>query len=229
MQDRACTDCGGRICLANRSGRCRACIDQARRIPRRCCQFCERLVHKRSRTGLCKMHFHVIRYATKPACSQCGKLLSRRNKTGLCQRHRAEHTRAWQSRVLELHAAGVELKEIAGRVGRREPYVWSVITRAQPPAELARDPEFPLRAIRVAAAELGAEPADLRGDASTREFVRARWAVMLAMHRRGATNPRIARRLGRDTSTVWRSLDRAKYIVDRDPAFAALVRRVDQA
>lgn len=229
VEMRKCTDCGGKICGANQSGRCRACIDDYRRLPRRKCQYCDRFVSKRTRTGLCKMHYRAISYATKPACYHCGKLLSRKSKTRLCQAHLKERTREWQARVLDLYAEGVDLDVIARRVARKPAYVRAVITEAQPASELSRDPEFPARAIRVAAAEINAEPADLRSEASAREYVRARWAVMLAMHRRGATNPRIARRVGRDTSTVWRSLEQAKYLLGRDPGFAALVRRVDQA
>lgn len=143
--------------------------------------------------------------------------------------HRKDATVAWKARALELHAAGVELDEIASRVERGRNYVRAVIAAARPSPEIRRDPHYPLRAIAAAADALDVPAEALRGPAQLRELVRGRWAVMVGMNRMGANNRRIGARLNRDASTVCTSLQRADHLLARDRDFAALVERVVSA
>lgn len=97
-------------------------------------------------------------------------------------------------------------------------------------AALAADPTFAGRAIAVAARESGASPAQLLSRwRAPRELVIGRFAVMLALSSRGAGVTAIGRNVKRDHSTVAHGIRRARALLDNDPHFAALYRRVDAA
>lgn len=86
-----------------------------------------------------------------------------------------------------------------------------------------RPPRHPPETINAACAVFGFTRAELISDHRGAGVVRARWAVMLAMHRRGYSTPRIGRALGnRDHTTVMHGLQRGKLIEARDPEFARL-------
>ncbi len=85
-----------------------------------------------------------------------------------------------------------------------------------------RPPHHPPQTIDAACAVFGFSRADLTGNARFAGLVRARWAVMLAMHRRGYSTPRIGRALGgRDHTTVMHGLLRGKLIEASNPEFAS--------
>lgn len=65
---------------------------------------------------------------------------------------------------------------------------------------------------------------EITGEGRQRVLVRVRWAIMLIAREYGFSFPHIGRALGgRDHSTVWSGVDQAKYLVERDAGFRALV------
>lgn len=96
-------------------------------------------------------------------------------------------------------------------------------------SELIKDPLFSSRALKVAAEAVGANPEQLRKNWREKPLVRARWAFMIAMRKRGASTKRIGNVLHRDHTTVIYALRKALPLVAQDPYFSDLVRRVDAA
>lgn len=76
----------------------------------------------------------------------------------------------------------------------------------------------------LACAELfNIHPRDLTGDYRYQFIVRARYALFLALRRRGWSYPRIGKLLKRDHSSVIHGVKRALYYSERDPEYAAKV------
>ena len=97
-------------------------------------------------------------------------------------------------------------------------------------AETVADPLFAQRAIRAAAEGMGILPGTVTGPSRKPFIVHSRWAVMVALRRRGVSLPGIARRLRlRCHTTVVHGLTMAPYLAQRDPEFAALLAKVEAA
>lgn len=95
---------------------------------------------------------------------------------------------------------------------------------------IAADPLYSHRAIALAARLAGGTPAQLVSDwRRPKILVRARWAVMLGMAKRGAGQSLIGRRMKRDHATVKYGLDQGAALIARDAEFARLVAEVDAA
>jgi len=98
------------------------------------------------------------------------------------------------------------------------------------PKGTVSDPLYSQRAIAVAARLAGSKPEQLLSDwRRPKILVRARWAVMMGMAKRGAGQSAIGRRLCRDHATVQYGISRGNALAARDAAFARLVAEVDAA
>lgn len=92
----------------------------------------------------------------------------------------------------------------------------------------AQDPLYAQRAIATAAELVGCSPEQLiEQGPRKRPQVRGRWAVMLVLTNRGASQTAIGRRLRRDHSSVGNGLRNARHLLTIDPEFAAIVAKVD--
>lgn len=91
------------------------------------------------------------------------------------------------------------------------------------------DPLFHQRAIRVAAREAGYSEEVLLGEWRWQPLVHARWAVMIAMRRRGVSFPRIGAKLNREHTTVQHGVQSGLRRERWDPEFAELVAKVEAA
>lgn len=79
-------------------------------------------------------------------------------------------------------------------------------------------------AIVTRASELfQVHPRDLLGGYRFQFVTRARFAIYLALRRRGWSYEQIGKFLGRDHSSVIHGVKRAEYMVEKDAAFAAKV------
>lgn len=91
----------------------------------------------------------------------------------------------------------------------------------------------PLRVAHIvhhAAKLTGYSYSAIIGSSRQAPIVRIRWAIMLAMRKRGLSTPQIGRMLGkRDHSTVMHGLERAEALLTSDDDFAALVSMVTAA
>lgn len=84
------------------------------------------------------------------------------------------------------------------------------------------------RAIVTAARLAGANAEQLMLDWRNKPLVHARWAVMVALHRRGMGKRSIGQRLRRDKNTVHYGIRMGKARL-ADPEFAAMFAQVDAA
>lgn len=92
------------------------------------------------------------------------------------------------------------------------------------------DPLYPLRAMRIASQIVGYDIDVVTGPWRWPDLARARFALMYAMRKRGASLSQIGHRLGgRDHSTIMHGIRRAKVLAQRDSAFAEMLERVDAA
>lgn len=71
-------------------------------------------------------------------------------------------------------------------------------------------------------------PAQITGECRSNMLCKARWAVMLALHRRGWSYPRIATVTGRkDHTTCMHGVKRAAALESGDAGFRAVVRMLE--
>lgn len=78
--------------------------------------------------------------------------------------------------------------------------------------------------IQKAAALFYVHPRDLVGKARFKWLIPARFAAYKALRMRGWSYPRIAKLVGdRDHSSVMHGCDRAEYMMERDPEYAAKI------
>jgi DNA-binding CsgD family transcriptional regulator len=154
-------------------------------------------------------------------CIQC-----RDARIAEAKQRRAERNEA----ITEYVAAGNTIGQAASKFGLNYHTVKKIVgnisvLRRSP---LIQDPFFAQRALKVAATEAGANPEQLKLDWRNRPLVHARWAFMVAMHRRGASLPRIGRLLDRDHTTVMYGLRKAAALRGK-PEFETLLAKVDAA
>lgn len=95
--------------------------------------------------------------------------------------------------------------------------------------KIASDPLFPQRAMIAAAKASGLSIDQLKSTSRNRKNVLARYAVMLAMHKRGVPSPAIGRRFNRDHTTVLHGLRKSQDYIRHWPDFARLCEMVDAA
>lgn len=97
-------------------------------------------------------------------------------------------------------------------------------------APITSDPTFATRALQVAAELAGANVTQIRSSwRAPPELVRARWAYMSAMRKRGVSFPQIGKRISRDHATVMYGCRQADYFAARSPEFAEMLAKVDAA
>lgn len=230
MTVRYCKTCDSKLWDRNLSGYCRIHRSVARR-----CTHCDKRIWQRSPTGLCLKHYQeaLERRRTQSTCAVCDRDITQKSRSGLCKQHWVSHMReqavARRVKAEELLKDGVAIEEVSAQVGLS---IKTLKDELGVPGELpaiVRDPEYPFRALRVAAMAIGSRPEEIVGRGQAQPLVRARWAVMAGMHSRGMGLSQIGRRVRRDHSTVSHGLEQIPSFVARDAAFAALVKRVDQA
>lgn len=86
-----------------------------------------------------------------------------------------------------------------------------------------RHPGLMRRVIDAAAQNSGIRAADILGPCREREIAHLRFAVWLALHTRGFGYAPIARRFGRDHSSIMHGVKRAREIAAGNPAYAAFI------
>lgn len=102
-------------------------------------------------------------------------------------------------------------------------------SKHKPLAAYSSDPTFYKRALIVAANATGSSVDAITGPCRWPELVRPRWAIMVAMRKRGVSLPQIGRRFNRDHSTVLHAMRHYEAKMARDAGFARLVAIVDAA
>lgn len=133
--------------------------------------------------------------------------------------------------IVSQYLAGATIAEVAALHGRTGESVRKILHRAdamRKPAVLA-DPLYPRRALLVAARLAGCTVEQLVSPWRERPLVRARFAVMACLRRRGVSTPQIGRRLNRTAWAVSHGLKQAAYLAERDPEFARMLAEVDAA
>lgn len=71
---------------------------------------------------------------------------------------------------------------------------------------------------------MGVPYADIIGPTRTRFVVKARMTAAMVLHKRGMSLSQIGRHLGgRDHSTIIYSLDRVRYMMDKDPEYRSFI------
>lgn len=86
-----------------------------------------------------------------------------------------------------------------------------------------RHPGLMSRVIEVAAQMTGVRVAEIVGPRRDRETAHLRFAVMLALHRRGVSLSAMGRRFDRDHTSVMHAVARAREIAAGNPAYAEFV------
>jgi hypothetical protein len=85
-------------------------------------------------------------------------------------------------------------------------------------------------AVMRAARLTGYGYSEIIGGSRERSLSHIRWAIMIALRKRGLSTPLIGRLLGgRDHTTVMHGLQRGAELVETDPDFATLVSMVSAA
>lgn len=136
----------------------------------------------------------------------------------------------WEAIAADFHAGAI-IKELVVKYGYSAGHTRKILADQgiHIGPRVASDPLFPQRAMIAAAKASSLSLADLKGPSRKRKNVLARYAVMLAMHKRGVPSPAIGRRFGRDHSTVLYGVKKAQDYIKCWPDFARLCEMVDAA
>lgn len=141
-----------------------------------------------------------------------------------------EHHRPRNRGMVEAFNAGTGFKELATLHGLSPERVRRILNQAgcKVRGELF-DLEYQARALKVAAELAGANVAQIKLFWRNRPLVRARWAYMAAMRKRGMSYPDIGKSLCRDHSTVVYGCEQAGHMAKRSPEFAQMLALVEAA
>lgn len=82
--------------------------------------------------------------------------------------------------------------------------------------------------IKIAASHYGFTPTELVSKSRKRAMSKARWAIQVAMCRRGRAKAQIANWLNRDHSSIYYGIRQAEYWLERDPSFRELVDKLTE-
>ena len=151
-----------------------------------------------------------------------------------CNQERREAKRAAMDardfKIIAEHRAGATRDELAAKYGLSPIRIYVIVRDDMVRMnKFADDPTFPQRAMKLAADLSGSHVDELKSHWRDKHLVRARWAVMAAMHERGAGPKAIARRLCRDHSTVKYGLRQVGVFAERSPEFRAMLDQVRAA